>query len=93
MTPWHRNTSVKRYALGGVTNSGDHAPWSGASWDLSDLFDGPADPRIGAELDAIERDARAFAQRFRGTINVPGGPTVDWLLEGVIALEALYERQ
>lgn len=93
MTPWHRNTSVKRYALGGVPNSGDHAPWSGASWDLSDLFDGPADPRIGAELDAIERDARAFAQRFRGTINVPGGPTVDWLLEGVIALEALYERQ
>ena len=62
-------------------------------WDLSDLFAGPDDPRIDAELDAIEIDAHAFSARFRGTINVSGGPSAEWLREGVASLEKLYERQ
>jgi len=93
MTPWPGNPPFQSYAPDAAPRPRDQAPGPAATWDLSDLFDGPSDPRIGAELDAIETDARAFAERFRATISVPGGPTVDWLLEGVIALEALYERQ
>lgn len=68
-------------------------PASGVTWDLGDLYASPADPRVNADLDAIDAASRAFAERYRGTINVPGGPAPDWLRDGVAALEALTERQ
>ena len=68
-------------------------PASGVTWDLSDLFNGPDDPRLDEELASIDRASEAFALRFRGTIDVPGGPSAGWLRDGVAALEALHERQ
>jgi len=65
---------------------------AGVVWDLSDLFAGPDDPRIEQALDALKRDAEAFATEFRGTINAPGGPTPERLLAGVTRQEDIVER-
>ena len=35
-------------------------------WDLSDLYDGPDDPRIESELDEGLAAAQAFRERYRG---------------------------
>jgi oligoendopeptidase F len=78
---------------GAPTQECTTSPAVGVAWDLSDLFTGPDDPRIRIELDAMDRDAEAFAARFRGTIDVAGGPRPEWLFEGVESLEALIERQ
>ncbi len=69
------------------------APATGVTWDLSDLFDGPGDPRIAVALDSIDEDAKGFAARFRGTIHVAGGPPAAWFREGIESLEAIHERQ
>jgi oligoendopeptidase F len=37
-------------------------------WDLSDLFDGPDDPRLDTELDEINAAAQAFRERYRGKL-------------------------
>jgi len=37
-------------------------------WDLSDLFDGPDDPRLDSELDEILGAAQAFRERYRGKL-------------------------
>ena len=37
-------------------------------WDLSDLFDGPDDPRIESELDEAHAAAQAFRERYRGRL-------------------------
>jgi oligoendopeptidase F len=61
------------------------------TWDLSELFAGPNDPRIDEALDKGTREAEAFATRFRGTIDVPGGPTPVHLLDALTTLERLLE--
>jgi len=62
------------------------------TWDLSDLFAGPADPRIAEELERATRDAEAFATTYRGTIDVPGGPAVPYLLEALRTFEDIWMR-
>src|SRR5271166_3156860 len=62
------------------------------NWDLSDLYSGASDPRIGADLDGALRRARTFEETYRGRIDVPGGPPAELLLEAVCELEALYEQ-
>ena len=37
-------------------------------WNLSDLFDGPDDPRIESELDEAQSAATAFRERYRGNL-------------------------
>jgi oligoendopeptidase F len=37
-------------------------------WNLDDLFEGPEDPRIEAELDEAAAAATAFRERFRGNL-------------------------
>ena len=37
-------------------------------WDLSDLYEGPDDPRIESELDEASAAASAFRERFRGKL-------------------------
>src|SRR5947208_3529797 len=64
----------------------------GVTWDLSDLFAGPADPRLDRALDEAKAGAEAFAATYRGKIDIPGGPDAETLLAGVTALEDLYER-
>jgi oligoendopeptidase F len=65
---------------------------TGVTWDLSDLFDGADDPRIFGSLDEAKGDAGAFAQRYRGKIDVEGGPEPKLLLHGLQAYEDLHER-
>jgi len=65
---------------------------TGITWDLSDLYASPADPQLQATLDAVQAEAEAFAQTYRGTINVPGGPAPTHLLEGLRRLETLYDQ-
>jgi oligoendopeptidase F len=65
---------------------------AGVVWDLGDLYASTDDPRLAEDLDALRRDAESFAARFRGTINTPGGPGPEHLLEGIRRLEDLYER-
>jgi oligoendopeptidase F len=64
----------------------------GVTWDLSDLFAGADDPRINETLDRVKADAEAFAQRYRGKVNVPGGPDAATLLAGITELEDIWER-
>ncbi len=62
---------------------------AGIRWDLGDLFASHDDPRIQATLaDVLER-AHGFAQRYRDTIRVPGGPDPTLLLAAMRELEAL----
>jgi len=61
------------------------------TWDLSDLFAGPADPRLAAALDQAVKDAQAFAQTYRGTIDVPGGPAAAHLLAALVDFEKILE--
>jgi oligoendopeptidase F len=64
----------------------------GVAWDLSDLYAGPEDPRVEADLDAAHGRARAFESRYRGKIIAPGGPPAGLLLEAVRELEGIFEQ-
>ena len=68
--------------------AGSGGPAAGVRWDLSDLFAGPDDPRIDADLDRALAAAREFAARHRGTL-----ATLDAraLAGAVDALETLQE--
>lgn len=46
----------------------DRGPAAGVTWDLSDLYAGPDDPRIEADLSAALAAAQAFAERHRGRV-------------------------
>ncbi|WP_211866661.1 M3 family oligoendopeptidase [Neoroseomonas terrae] len=58
-------------------------------WDLSDLYGGPDDPALAADLDRAEADARAFEGRLAGRLaTLPG----DALAQAIGEYEALWER-
>ena len=61
-------------------------------WDLSDLFAGADDPKITETLDRAKIDAEAFAGRYRGKIDVDGGPSAALLLQAVQEIEGIHER-
>jgi oligoendopeptidase F len=48
--------------------AGEGALAAGFRWDLSDLYRGPDDPRVDADLDRALADARAFEGGFRGRV-------------------------
>lgn len=58
----------------------------GVKWDLSELYTGPSDPRIEADLAEAQGRAEAFARRYRGQI--AGGQ-----LDGVTLARALAEYE
>ena len=62
------------------------------AWDLRDLYAGVDDPAIARDLDSALKRAQAFESRYRGQIDVPGGPGADTLLAAVRELEALSEQ-
>jgi len=39
------------------------------TWDLSDLYDGTDDPRLEADMKAVEEQAAAFEKEYKGTIS------------------------
>jgi|DewCreStandDraft_4_1066084.scaffolds.fasta_scaffold00036_186 oligoendopeptidase F len=58
-------------------------------WDLSDLFNGPDDPRVGRLLDEAEAEARRLEERYKGRLAELSG---DALAELVAAYETVQER-
>ncbi len=64
----------------------------GITWDLSDLYGAYDDPRIAADVERLRVEASAFADTYRGTVDVDGGPAAELLLAAVTALEELHER-
>ncbi len=65
---------------------------TGVTWDLSDLYRGPDDPALEGDLAAALARARAFAVRYRGTIDVPGGPAPEWVAAALAELESIVEQ-
>src|SRR4051794_41839666 len=64
----------------------------GVAWDLSDLYEGPDDPRIARDLDGALERARAFEAAYRGKILADGGPSAELLLAAIAEFEALSEQ-
>ncbi|MFO0910115.1 MAG: M3 family oligoendopeptidase [Isosphaeraceae bacterium] len=64
----------------------------GVAWDLSDLYQGPDDPRIEGDLDSALRRAQAFEAAYRNAIDTAGGPSPELLLAAVVELESLSEQ-
>jgi len=67
-------------------------PTVAMTWDLSDLFSSPDDPRIDEVLDQATKTSEAFAARYRGTIDVAGGPNPEHLLGALQELEELIDQ-
>ena len=63
---------------------GRHA--EGVSWNLHDLYEGPDDPRLEADLAEAKQRAEIFAETYRGTI-------VDGQLDGSDLATALAEYE
>lgn len=64
---------------------------TGIAWDLRDLYQRYDDPAIKADIDRAAAEAEAFATTYRGTINVPGGPDAQHLLQALQHLESIYD--
>ena len=56
-------------------------------WDLSDLYAGIDDPVLARDLDAVEADAAAFSQRYKGRIAGMDGAALGAMLAAYEALE------
>jgi oligoendopeptidase F len=59
------------------------------AWDLSDLYASPEDPKLAAELDAAEREAKAFQDAHAGKV---AGLSGDALAAAIATYEAIEER-
>ena len=65
---------------------------SSMTWDLTDLFAGHDDPRLDETLERAIKASEAFAAQYRGTIDVPGGPSPEHLLSALQSLEDLMDE-
>jgi oligoendopeptidase F len=65
---------------------------TGIRWNLADLYAGPGDPKIEADLAASETGCADFATRYRGLFSEPGRLTAMALREALVAIEGLAER-
>jgi oligoendopeptidase F len=68
--------------------SHERGPAAGITWDLSDLYAGPDDPRIDADLAGAIAAAQAFAERHRGRV---GSLDAAALAAAIDEIEALQE--
>ncbi|MBO6521493.1 MAG: M3 family oligoendopeptidase [Rhodospirillales bacterium] len=66
----------------------DQTPES-MNWNLNDLFQGPEDPAVEADLTAAEKDARAFQKAFSGRLEGLSGAELG---AAVQQYEAILER-
>jgi oligoendopeptidase F len=86
------STRIAREPMTTATETKPTSSADGVTWDLSELYAGPDDPRIDADLDAALARAQAFESTYRGTIDVEGGPDPAQLLAAVVELEGLSEQ-
>jgi oligoendopeptidase F len=63
----------------------------GVGWDLSDLYESADDPALERDLDAALDRAKSFNAAYRGTIDVPEGPSPEWVAQGLAEMEAILE--
>jgi len=62
------------------------------AWDLGDLYAGPDDPRLAADLaDALEA-AQQFDRQYRGKVAIAGGPSPELVASALAAMEGILER-
>lgn len=83
-----------------AASTGDANEARPPTWDLSDLYNGPDDADIAADLDRADRAARAFAKRYAGQVaNLDGGglataieayETLDELLSRLMSFASLH---
>lgn len=59
------------------------------AWNLADLYDGVGSPRLAADLDRADADARAFEQRWKGRLADAAAATGD---DGLGAALEHYEK-
>ena len=64
----------------------------GVAWDLKDLYIGPDDPAIDADLSAALKLAEAFEARYRGAIAAEGGVAPAALSGALSEFEGIYEQ-
>jgi oligoendopeptidase F len=67
----------------------DPGPAAGVCWNLSDLYDGPDDPRIDTDLDEALARAARFGERHRGRVAELSAAA---LAQAVDELEAIHEQ-
>jgi oligoendopeptidase F len=72
--------------------SADDLHATGVTWDLGDLYRSPDDPALRADLDRASQRAAAFAEKYRGTVNVPSGPDPQWMATAMAELESIAEQ-
>lgn len=65
---------------------------AGVTWNLGDLYSSPSDPKLKADLDEALRRTEAFAAKYRGTIDVAGGPKPELVAAAVREYEAIIEQ-
>jgi len=63
----------------------------GVAWNLGELYQDVADPRINQDLERALVRAQAFETTYRGRIDVAGGPAPALLFGALRELEGLYE--
>ncbi len=64
---------------------------AGIQWNLADLYSSITDAQINVDMAQAKERAQAFATRYRGKIQVPGGPSASFLAEAMQELELLSE--
>jgi oligoendopeptidase F len=79
-------------ALPDAAGHADAGPAAGVTWDLSDLYAGPDDPRIEADLAGALAAARAFAERHRGRVAALDAVELAAAVDELEALEEPAQR-
>ena len=64
----------------------------GVRWNLRELYDGPADPRIEADRAATAARAEAFATEWRGSLAATTAPGLRAALAEYEAIQQLAQR-
>ncbi len=95
-TPPDTRDTVTIFAQSRLSPARDTARKGGAataealpSWDLSDLYASPEDPRLASDLDAAEAEAKAFSAAHAGKVASLSGDT---LAEAIATYEKIEER-
>ena len=74
-----------------MTQTEEITPATDVSWDLSDLFAGPDDPKIDETLHTAKERATAFAAEYQGRLNSPD-LTAARLLSAITEYESLWQE-
>jgi oligoendopeptidase F len=64
----------------------------GVAWNLGDLYESPRDPGIERDLQQALARACSFAEKYRGTIQVAGGPSPAWVAQAIGEMESISEQ-